>query len=447
MKRNEKTRHFKLYLTICISIYINIFLCDKALPQTDSLLKYMEIAAICNPGVLQKYSEYQAALQKVPQAGGLPDPQLSMGFYITPMQLVDGRQLADFRLMQMFPWIGTLRAAKDEMSLMAKASYESFISEELQVYFDVQRAWYELLENREEIRNTEENLEILHVMERISIARYKSASAMTGVSAPASGNMPGNTSVSSDLAGLYRIQIEIADLENSDSTLKNKQRTLISRFNSMLDRPADMPVQLADSLSVVKDFELPAQSDSIFNKNPMLVMLEYESKSLDARKQMVTKMGYPMIGLGLDYALIQKSSMSTSSMNGQDMFMPMLTVTLPIYRGKYKAMKSEADILKTATEQGYNSTVNSLRNDYYENYQTLQDARRRIKLYADQLDLANKTLDIMIKSFSVNGSGLTEILQTRKQLLDYSLMQSQAIAEYNIAAAGLKRVLAIAQLP
>ncbi len=54
-------------------------------------------------------------------------------------------------------------------------------------------------------------------------------------------------------------------------------------------------------------------------------------------------MGYPMIGLGVNYSVINKNEMSTSAMNGKDMIMPMVTVTLPIYRKKYKAMQTEAD--------------------------------------------------------------------------------------------------------
>ena len=38
-------------------------------------------------------------------------------------------------------------------------------------------------------------------------------------------------------------------------------------------------------------------------------------------------------------------------MNGKDMIMPMVTVTLPIYRKKYKAMQTEADFLKSANSQ------------------------------------------------------------------------------------------------
>ena len=181
-------------------------------------------------------------------------------------------------------------------------------------------------------------------------------------------------------------------------------------------------------------------SDSMFNNNPMLGMLQYESHSLDARRKMVTRMGYPMIGLGVNYSLINKSEMSTSSMNGKDMIMPMVTITLPIYRKKYKSMVSETDFLKQANEQNYKATSNSLQSEYFEAVQSFQDALSKMKLYTKQSQLTKKTLELMMSSFSGSGSGLTDILLIRQQLLDYQLKQIEAISDYNTDIAWIKRL-------
>jgi hypothetical protein len=53
----------------------------------DSLYYYLELAAKNNPTVLQKFYEYQAALQKIPQVGSLPDPELTIGVFLKPMEL------------------------------------------------------------------------------------------------------------------------------------------------------------------------------------------------------------------------------------------------------------------------------------------------------------------------------------------------------------------------
>jgi outer membrane protein TolC len=180
----------------------------------------------------------------------------------------------------------------------------------------------------------------------------------------------------------------------------------------------------------------------------MLGMLDYEKQSIEARKKMVTRMGYPMVGLGLDYSVISKSgtAMGAPEMNGKDMIMPMVSVTLPIYRRKYNAMIREAELLKLSTSQNYQATANSLEAEYYQAVQLYQDAQRRINLYDNQYQLASKSLDLMLKSFSVSNSSLTDVLRIRQQTLDYELRQVEAVADFNTAIAWLKRLMAFTQI-
>jgi outer membrane protein TolC len=194
------------------------------------------------------------------------------------------------------------------------------------------------------------------------------------------------------------------------------------------------------------DLQLEAVSDSMLLNNPMLGMLRYEQESFDSRRKMVTKMSYPMIGLGLNYSVINKNDMSTSEMNGKDMVMPMVAMTLPIYRKKYRAMQAETDLLKAATAQNYAATANDLKTEYFRAVQLYQDAKRRVTLYANQSMLAGKSLDIMIKSFAASGSGLTDILRIRQQTLDYDYKKVEAVADFNTAIAWLKRIMAFQQI-
>lgn len=455
---------FAIILIISLPVY-----------SQDSLTYYLELAVKNNPSVQQKFTEYQAALQKAPQVGGLPDPELSLGIFLKPMELVGGNQMADIRLMQMFPWFGVLKNAKDEMSLMAQARYESFRDAKLQVFYDLQQTWYELQKVQQSIIINEKNLEILHTLERLSLVKFKAASASGSVSSVGSiptsnlsstpqtlsgmNTMGSNASTSatqssavmpaspmsssggSGLTDIYRIQMETAELENNIALLKNQQQTIAARFNNYLNRQPQSNVTLtknlvADSLG----YSLSVVSDSMLSNSPMLGMLEFEQQSLEARKLMVTKMGFPMVGLGLNYSIINKNAMSNSDMNGKDMIMPMITVTLPIYRKKYKAMREEVDLLKTANQQGWQATSNSLHTEYYEAIQLYQDAGRRMKLYQNQHELADKTLNILQKSFSVSGSGLSNILRIQQQKLDFELKEIEAISDNNTAIAWLKRL-------
>ena len=483
-----KTTAYKKLLITFVALSSWLIIHGQQYP--DSLIKYLEIAAKNNPAVLQKFSEYKAALQKIPQAGSLSDPELSMGFFLKPMELVNGNQIADIKLMQMFPWFGVLRNAKDEMSLMANARFELFRDTKLQVFYDLQRTWYELYKVQKDISISEKNIEILKVIERLALIRFKSApssnagttSSNTGTSSASnqagsagssgmqtmgtgqgnygtsSSNQPaasmqtasmGSSSGGSGLVDLYRIQIETGDLENNIALLKNQEQSITARFNSYLNRSPVAPVFIGDTL--VTDslgLILMAVSDSILAKNPMLTMLEYEKQSLEARKKMVSHMGYPMMGVGLNYSIISKTQfpMGMPSMNGKDMIMPMVVFTLPIYRKKYTAMQNEAELMKTAASENYQATANSLQTEYYQAIQLYQDAKRRIKLYGNQYQLASKSFDIILKSFSTSSSELTDVLRVRQQMLDYELKQVEAIADFNTAVSWLKRLMAFSQI-
>ena len=171
-KNSSKFPGIFLFVSICFNIFL---LVPGYSQQSDSLHNYLEIAAKNNPVVLQRFAEYQASLQKVPQAGSLSDPQLDLGVFLTPMELLNGNQVAELKLMQMFPWFGVLRNAKDEMSQMANARFEQFRDAKLQAYYDVQRTWYELYKLRKDINISEKNMNILKVIERLALIRYKTA--------------------------------------------------------------------------------------------------------------------------------------------------------------------------------------------------------------------------------------------------------------------------------
>lgn len=448
--------------------------------RNDSLVTYMELGARNNPLVLQRFSEYQAALQKVLQAGSLPDPELSLGVFLKPMEIISGKQVADIKLMQMFPWFGVLKNARDEMSLMAKAKFESFRDAKLGVYFDVQQNWYELMRLRENVAVSENNLAILKTLETLSLVRFRASgtgssssgsmqnasprtptpsnggmqsmgSSSRNLQEPSSGQSGKSTSGGSmtstegqsGLADVYRIQIEIGNLENDIEALRDQQNTTLARFNALLNRSPLTPVALPDSMnSEMLNVALPAVSDSMLAMNPMLGMLRYEQRSIEAKQKMVKRMGLPMIGLGLDYSLISTSSMSTSPMNGNDMLMPMVSITLPIYRKKYKAMQQETEWLQKANDQQMQSTVNELQIQYYEAIQKYRDAGRRMVLFRKQADITGKTYAIMLKSYASDGTGLSGILDISRQLLDYRYKEVEALADYNTAVALLKRLMA-----
>ena len=428
----------------------------------DSLGYYLELAARNNPQINADFSLYKASLEKVPQAGAYPDPELEIGFFLKPMEILSGKQIADFTLMQMFPWFGTRKAARNEATEMARMAYEQFRNSRNNLYYEVKSQWYQLCNISEQYKNTQANLRLLDQLEQLALNRFSAPSAKAGgssvlpspvSSAPSTppavsgGGMSGMGGSSIGMSDVLRIQMEKVELENTLASLLSQRKTAEAAFNTLLNQSLATPISVPDSLERLPlSWSESMALDSVISNNPMLTMLEAEGNAYRAKAEMDKKMSYPMLGIGLQYSLIGKkpedmSMGSMSGMNGKDMFMPMLKISLPIFRKKYNAQQRESKHYWKSSELKYENTMNQLQAEYIRITQQLEDAARKIDLYQKQYDLSLATYQLIVREFSTGRTTLTDVIQVERQMLDYHLKKSEAIAEYNTQIAGIEKLI------
>jgi len=483
------------YRYICLLVVV-LLTTNNQLKAQDSIAVYVQQALKNNPKIRADFAAYEASMQRVVPAGSLPDPELGFSFYLKSMEQVNGKEIGTLSLMQMFPWFGTLKAAKSEMSWMAKASYEKFRKSSFEVIYNVQSQWYKLNSIQAQLTNIRENIEVLKSLEEIALYKYKSpgvkgkasgstsyssgsstatqgsqgipvsSGGMAGmggassVSAPSSsamtvsqsGSMAGSMSSSSMSGGsggmsdVLRIQIERAELENSLETTQSQFTAAVAAFNALLGRSSASPVSVPDTL-LQKPFIAndAAAWEAVVSRNPMLAMWKAEGASYEAKGEMAKKMGYPMIGIGLEYMINVKKPEdmnSMNNMNGMDMIMPMVKFTLPIYRKKYKAQVKDSKLMQQSAELQYQNTQNELEASFVAINLRITDASRKIALYEKQRQLTETTFQLMLREFTASSVSLTDVLQVQRELLNYSLKQVDSVVEYNTAVAEFEKIIA-----
>jgi outer membrane protein TolC len=477
--------------------------------DNDSLNRYIGIAAEANPSVTAARLTWEAALEKLPQAGALSDPTLEAGVFTDPMELTQGRQLAQFRLMQMFSWPGSRKAARTEAQHMANMAFEEFREARDNIILEVYMQWYALCATRQKIIHSRDNLRWLGHMESLALRKYASIEPATEAAyKDAGGNMPqspavtmpGDMNMGSGAAGaittvttgsttgtsvgnpansasggmqmmdggadgmadVLGIQLEAMEMESRLESLEAEMEAGMARFNMLLNRPAATTVVLPDSLAcVVFTADMERLSEEISDNNPMLAMLREEGLAFKAKAGMERKMGYPMIGAGLQYMLMAPlkntpsepaqtpSAMSSAgtmssamaSMDGKDMLMPMLTVSLPIYRNRYRAAEKESLLRSQAADNRYAAAVNNLEAELHRSLFLINDAGRKIDLYRRQAALAETSATLASQDFVTGRGGMEGVIRVLRLLLDYRLREAEAIAAYNTAAAGIQRLI------
>ncbi|MCH4018062.1 MAG: TolC family protein [Prevotella sp.] len=418
--------------------------CIRVSGQTDSLQNYMVMAVQNNPAVRAAYRSYEAALQRVIPAGTLDDPQISADIYPKPMTHVNGKTIADINIMQMFPWFGTLKAARQEKSWTAEAAYQQYREVGLAQTLVVQTLWYRMLSLQEQILTVQENIRLLENIKKVALFKYKTPDVMYGMGKGSGGK--------AKMSDQLRIQVEIEKLQEQEEDVKSQLVTGMKQFNILLHRNELLSVALPDTLS---ESLMPlVKVEDIESRNPQLVLLKAQGKSYLAQAEKARKMGLPMFGVGVGWMFNEKRNIDNTTgdmtgsgsmghMNGMDMPMVMLKVSLPIYRKKVKAQERAAALMKANTDESYTDQVDRIRSRYDGIIRESEEARRRIELCDKESRILDHTITLMSAEY-VNGiSSITDILQTQRMLIDFKLKRYDAVAAYDTAAAEMENLAAV----
>ena len=395
---------------------ILIFALSGNISAQDVLNQYLKTAAENNPGLKAKFNEYHAALEKVPQVGALPDPTIAFGYFIQPVETKVGPQQAKISISQMFPWFGTLKNLENTAESFAKAKFELFEETKSKLFYDVKSTYYNLYFAHKAIGITTDNITILESFKNLANIKVESGLVSS--------------------VDVFRIEMEINDLENQLALLKDELWTLKVKFNNLLNVDDNSTISITDTLlgnSFTKSKE--AILDSISKNNNLLSGFDYQIEALQYRENAALKAGMPKISIGLDYTLIG-DGINTISNSGQDAFMfPKLGIVVPLYRKKYRAMVQEVVYLQQAKTEEKQDKVNMLETFLETFWKDYQDASRRISLYQKQTDLAERSMSILEVEYATNGKNFEEILRMERKLLKYALELQKAISDREAAIA------------
>lgn len=391
------------------------------LANAQSLDEYFKIAAENNPGLQAKYKSFEAAMERVAQVSSLPDPNLSFGYFISPVETRVGPQRARFSLTQMFPWFGTLKAQEDVATLMAEAKYQEFLDARNKLLYQVAAAYYPLYELKRLVEIENENISILSSYKDIASVKFQNGKGA--------------------MVDVLRVDIMLKDAATNLSILEQKKKPLETRFNKLLNRQEDDTIIVQDSL-YVENLPVTYRRDSLLTSNPLLDELDLKIKASEAQELAATKQGMPKIGVGLDYVIVgQRTDMSVPD-NGQDVLMPMVTMSLPIFRGKYKAAQKEAQLMQESYALQKEDAVNRLTSTYEMIWFEIQKQLDQIILYEEQIITSQQSLNLLFTAYGNSGKDFEEVLRMQQQILKYQKMKATALSDYNIAIAELDYITA-----
>jgi cobalt-zinc-cadmium efflux system outer membrane protein len=321
-------------------------------------------------------------------------------------------------LNQMFPWFGTLKAQGDVATLEADAQFEQFVELQNSIKYDVARAFYPLIEVKVLSKIYKENIEFVKTLKSLATIQFENDK--------------------SSLADVLRVELMLQQMDTDLQILIEREKPLTVTFNRLLNRDDTVSIEL-DSL-FINSTQLVM--DNNWDEHPLIKELNLKMEAADKRIEVINKSSMPKIGVGVDYVFVGKRTDMSIPDNGKNALMPMVSVSLPIFRKKYKSAQKEQSLRLAAYEFSSEATKNNLTSKYEQLIYELEKEQHQLELYEK---LEKQTLQInrlMMSEYRNSASNLEGLLQVQLQLLKYQQQKIRAKVSFNTLVANIEYITA-----
>ena len=381
------------------------------LNENATLEDYLNTAALNNPGLQAAFHRWQAALERIPQARSLPDPQFNYTYFIEEVETRVGPQRQKFGLSQTFPWFGTLGLREDAATAAADAAGAQYATARLHLFERVKSTYHEQWYLGRAIEVTREHVRLVKHMEGVARTRFK-----TGV-APHS--------------AVLQAQVELGKLADRLRALEALQMPVAARLNAALNRPLESPLPLPASIPAVESSFTDAQAMGwMAEHSPDLQRIEHLLEQAEAGVGLAERSRYPDMRVGVDYVDTDDALNAGVVDSGKDSVMAMVSVSLPLWYGKHRAAGREARQHKAAIENERADAERRLEAALAMALYHFRDAERKIELYGKTLVLqAEQSVKVARKGFESGETSFTGLIDAQRLLLEFQLAHQRAQAD------------------
>jgi cobalt-zinc-cadmium efflux system outer membrane protein len=381
------------------------------LTEQSTVTDYLTYAVRSNPELQAAYHRWAAVLAQVDEAKTLPDPKLTYAYYIEQVETRVGPQRQKVGLSQTLPLFGKLGLRFDTAHEGAEAEHARYAALRRGLFYRVQNAYYEYYYLARAIAITEENIDLVTDLETVARAKYRA------------GTLP--------QADLIKAQVELGELENRLRSLRDLERPVLARFNATLNRSSDAPLPRPKEIPEVN---VDLSDEEVFTwlreRNPELWAINHHAAKEKAASILARKERYPDITLGVEYIDTGDALMRGVDDSGKDPVVAMVSITVPFWQTRYKAIERAADSRYAAALEERTARENDLVAGLEMALYNFRDAERKIGLYRDALiPKAEQSLEVSQQAFAAGELDFLDLIEAERTLLEFRLSYERALAD------------------
>ena len=404
-------------------LLLSVFLLAASYGKDDPVLTSLIEEALKNsPEIQASYARIEAARQRIPQAGSLPDPQLSFGYQNEGFNRYTYGEMSGsqwmFSASQQFYFPGK-RALKEEMVRYDAESLTAMHELlKLKTVARVKELYYDLFLAYKNIDLISGKRKLFVRIEDMTLARYSAGKAMQ------QDVLMAQTEKYMLLEKEEMFKQKILSLEAMLKAAIGRKKGKLERPNEPIYRPYTPEIKEAVHLAM-------KNSPEIMSRNKMI-------EAADTRLKMARKEYFPDFTIGGGYY--------NRSGDFKDMWAATVTFNLPLYfYSKQRPATLEAKANITQAKQDLEALKLMIKASLLDNYSMIRLSEKLMAIYKNGLIPKNRqSIEQALTGYSTGKAEAVNIISRVKTLLDYEasywsqfVEREKAISRLNSITAGL----------
>ena len=361
-----------------------------------------------NPEIKAFNLRYNIAEEKVNEVNWVPNTEFSAGYFVSEPETRTGPQRARFSARQMLPWFGTITTRENYATAMANAEYIEIVIAKRKLSLSVSQSYFGLYEIKAQQRVLSKNVLLLKTYEKIALKSLEVGKASA--------------------VDVLRLQIRQNELQQQKDLLDEAYLAAQISFNKLLHREGATELIIPNELFLPNEDVLPIKG--VLSLNPELLLYDKRYESV-AKEELLNKNELnPMIGFGLDYIPVSERTDMNFNDNGKDIFMPMMTVSIPLFNNKFKSITKQNELRQLEINSQKESRLNILETAFAKAISRRNQAKIQSYTQEKNLKQAQDAEEILIKNYQTGTINFNDILDIQELQLKFQMNQISAVTSY-----------------
>ena len=382
-----------------------VILLIGSLSYGQRLENLIKIGLENSPEIQKIETAYKGALEKKNEVDALPNTQFGFGYFASEPETRTGAQRFKLSVQQMIPWFGSITTKQNYVTSMADATFVDIAIAKRKLMASISQEYYYLFTIREKQDILKKNINLLKTYETLALTSVETGKASA--------------------VDVLKLQIRQNDLEQLIRILEQQFLSKQTQINSLLNREKETTIQVLDSLVMPNSIEVVDVNQ--LSLHPELLKYDKLYASVEQSELVNQKEQQPMLGFGLDYIAVSERPNMSFSDNGKDVFMPMVSLSIPIFNKKF-ASKTKQNQLK---QEELLFDKEARKNKLIAMLDTAINERIASKIsfetYTKNLEKANNAEQILLKSYESGVINFNDVLDIQELQLKFQMKQIEAI--------------------